>query len=234
MRSSPLRVCPRCPVLTAVVESTFTPAPARCTEMSDGPVRSADSEGALISQAKMGNGEAFAKLIHRRRRKLFQLALTITHNHEDAEDVLQEAMIKAYANLETFEGRAQFSTWLTRITINEALMKLRKRETQKYVSIDEFVDSEDGTPIPRQFEDHREDPDRLFAQQRLHETLSKAIKGLRPHSHDVFVLRELEQVSTVEAARLLSLSVTTVKTRLRRARMELRQHLASYAEASAC
>ncbi|MGZ4841763.1 MAG: sigma-70 family RNA polymerase sigma factor, partial [Candidatus Angelobacter sp.] len=110
------------------------------------------SEMALVQAAKKGDLEAFSELVRRYDRNVFRIAQHITHNEEDAQDVVQDAFLKAYQNLEQFQGNSKFYTWLVRIAVNEALMRLRKRRNDRTVSLDEDVETEDGS-IPREVAD---------------------------------------------------------------------------------
>ena len=154
----------------------------------------------------------------------------MTRNQEDAEDARQEAMLKAFLHLDRFEGRSRFSTWVTRIAMNEALMKLRSRRSGKQVSLDEMVDAGDSEVLVRKVSKPNEHPDQIYARRELQETLAEAIADLQPQSQRVFVLRALEQRSTSETAKVLKVSPTAVKSRFRRARLQLRQRLADRAK----
>jgi RNA polymerase sigma-70 factor (ECF subfamily) len=182
------------------------------------------SEATLLEEAKAGNGEAFASLVSNCQRSVYQTTLRMTRNHEDAEDARQEAMLKAYANLHRFQGRSRFSTWLMRIAMNEALMKLRKRNTRQ-ISLEEAVEDRDLRLLTMEIPDTTEHPEKLYARKEMLKTLVEAIESLRPRARDVFVLREMEQLSTIETAKALGISINSVKTRLRRARRELRDRL---------
>jgi RNA polymerase sigma-70 factor (ECF subfamily) len=184
----------------------------------------ADDEAALVSAAKGGDAAAFTELVNRYERKIFRLAQNITQNREDAEDVMQDAFLKAYEHLGEFQGDSRFYTWLVRITVNEALMKLRKRRPGHF-SIDEAVETDDSDLMPRELTDWGPSPEQRFAQRQLQEVLSGAIDSLDPAFSIVFVLRDLEELSTEETAQILGLSVPAVKSRLLRARMKLRQRL---------
>ncbi len=186
---------------------------------------STNNEMALLADAQAGDSEAFNHLIKNNSRTVYQVAMKITRNHEDAEEVLQEALFKAYTNLGRFQGRSRFSTWLTRIAINEALMKLRKRRPGREVSLDQAIETNDQSVVPREHEDPGVHPEKRYAQRELQEILSQAIDDLQPRCRAIFVLRELEELSTAEAARTLRVSVTAVKSRLRRARLQLRERL---------
>src|SRR5256714_10102800 len=185
------------------------------------------SELPLVLAAKKGDLEAFSELVKRYDRNIFRIAQHITHNEEDAQDVVQDAFLKAYQNLEQFQGNSKFYTWLVRIAVNEALMKLRRRKTSKTVSIDEDVETEEGS-MPREVADWGPNPEQLYGQSELGDILQKTIQGLPQSFRTVFVLRDIEGLSTEETAEMLSLSVPAVKSRLLRARLQLRERLNRY------
>ena len=185
------------------------------------------SEMALVQAAKKGDLEAFSELVRRYDRNVFRIAQHITHNEEDAQDVVQDAFLKAYQNLEQFQGNSKFYTWLVRIAVNEALMKLRRRRSDKTVSIDEDVETEEGS-MPREVADWSPNPEQLYGQSELSDILKKTIQGLPPGFRTVFVLRDVEGLSTEETAEMLSLSIPAVKSRLLRARLQLRERLSKY------
>ena len=182
-----------------------------------------DDEAALVSAAKAGDVSAFEELVNRYERKIFRLGMNITQNREDAEDVMQDAFLKSYQNLDRFQGDSRFYTWLVRIAVNEALMKLRKRRPNQ-VSLDEpLTDSED--PLFREIEDWGPSPEQRFAQTELNEILTQVIGELDPIFRVVFQLRDAEGISTEETAQILGISVPAVKSRLLRARLKLRERL---------
>ncbi|HEV3037738.1 MAG TPA: sigma-70 family RNA polymerase sigma factor [Candidatus Angelobacter sp.] len=185
------------------------------------------SELGLVAAAKKGDLEAFSELVKRYDRNVFRIAQHITHNEEDAQDVVQEAFLKAYQNLEQFQGNSKFYTWLVRIAVNEALMKLRRRRSDKTVSLDEDVVTDEGT-MPREVADWSPNPEQLYGQSELGDILKKTIQGLPPGFRTVFVLRDVEGLSTEETAEMLGLSIPAVKSRLLRARLQLRERLAKY------
>ena len=187
----------------------------------------ATQELALVEAAKAGDVQAFEQLIKRYDRNVFRIAQHITQNREDAEDVLQDAFLKAYENLDQFQGNSKFYTWLVRIAVNESLMKLRKRRTGKTVSIDEDIQTEEGS-MPREIADWSPTPEQLYGQSELADILKKTINGLPPGFRTVFVLRDVEGLSTEETAEMLDLSVPAVKSRLLRARLQLRERLNRY------
>src|SRR5499425_1426831 len=184
-------------------------------------------EMALVQAAKGGDVAAFEELVRRYDRNVFRIAQHITQNHEDAEDVVQDAFLKAFQNLQNFQEQSKFYTWLVRIAVNEALMKLRRRRTGKMVSLDEDVKTEDDS-VPREVADWSPNPEQQYSQAELHEILSKTIQGLPPSFRTVFVLRDVEGLSTEEAAEALDLSIPAVKSRLLRARLQLRERLSRY------
>ena len=187
----------------------------------------ADDELALVHAAKAGDMSAFEKLVQRYDRNVFRIANHITRNTEDAEDVVQDAFLKAYQNLDRFQENSKFYTWLVRIAVNEALMKLRRRKSDRTVSIDQDVETEEDT-IPREIADWSPNPEQLYGTDELRDILQKTIQGLPPGFRTVFVLRDVEGLSTEETAEALDLSVPAVKSRLLRARLQLRERLSRY------
>ena len=182
-----------------------------------------DDEPILVAAAKSGDVAAFETLVGRYERKIFRLTQNITQNREDAEDSMQEAFLKAFEHLPEFEGNSRFYTWLVRIAVNQALMKLRRRRPN-VVSLDEEIDAGDDM-MPRDVEDWGPSPADRYAQTELADILSKAIGELDPSFRTVFQLRDIEELSTEETAEALDLSVPAVKSRLLRARLKLREKL---------
>jgi RNA polymerase sigma-70 factor, ECF subfamily len=181
-------------------------------------------ESVLVSQAREGDTQAFGELVRRYEGKIFRLAQHITQNREDAEDVLQETFLKAYEHLEQFQGQSKFYTWVVRIAVNQALMKLRRRKTDKSVSLDETIDTGEDT-IVREIAAWDENPEQRFSREEIGQILESAIQDLEPPYRSVFVLRDMEELSTEETAEALGLSVPAVKSRLLRARLQLREKL---------
>jgi RNA polymerase sigma-70 factor (ECF subfamily) len=184
-------------------------------------------EMALVHAAKAGDVSAFESLVKKYDRNVFRIANHITHNREDAEDVVQDAFLKAYENLEQFQGQSKFYTWLVRIAVNEALMKLRKRRPERMVSLDEDVKTEDDS-LPREVADWSPNPEQQYSQAELKDILTRTIQGLPPGFRTVFVLRDVEGLSTEETAEALDLSIPAVKSRLLRARLQLRDRLSRF------
>jgi RNA polymerase sigma-70 factor, ECF subfamily len=199
-----------------------TPPPAESTV----PLSEMD-DAALVAQTQAGNLDAFTELVGRHDRKILRLARHITGNEEDAEDVLQESFLNAYSHIGTFAGNSKFYTWLVRITVNQALMKLRKRKTGKEVSLDEPVQGETDDLV-REIAVWDETPERTYSQEEMRRILDEAIESLEPIYRTVFVLRDVEELSTEETAQTLEISVPAVKSRLLRARLQLREKLTKY------
>ncbi len=182
---------------------------------------------ALIAKVKAGDLSAFEQLMRQYDRQIFRIALHITQNREDAEDIVQDTFFKAFQKLEQFQGNSKFYTWLVRIAVNESLMRLRKRKSQKTVSMDEDIQTEEGS-IPRDFADWMPNPEQNYNQAELADILRRTIKGLPPGFRTVFALRDIDGLSTEETAQALGLSVPAVKSRLLRARLQLRERLSRY------
>src|SRR6516165_107980 len=155
-----------------------------------------DNEDVLVAEARAGNAESFSRLVNQYDRNIYRLALNMTGNEEDAEDVLQESFLKAYTNLGQFQGDSRFYTWLVRIAVNEALMKLRKRRRASWVSLDEPQETDDKSLIPREVEDWAENPEQMYAKAELQDILNRATEKLEPQFRTVFVLRDVEEFST--------------------------------------
>ena len=185
------------------------------------------TELALVKAAQKGDVGAFEQLIKKYDRNVFRIANHITQNREDAEDVVQDAFLKAYQKLDQFQGNSKFYTWIVRIAVNEALMKLRKRKSDKLVSMDEDVETDEGT-ITREFADWSPNPEQQYNQAELNDILGRTIQGLPTSFRTVFVLRDVEGLSTEETAEMLGLSVPAVKSRLLRARLQLRERLSRH------
>ncbi len=179
---------------------------------------------ALVARARVGDARAFSDLVSRYDRKIFRLARHITNSDEDAEDVLQETFLKAYEHLDGFQGNAKFYTWLVRIAVNESLMKLRKRKSDRTVSLDEPAENGDE-PMVREIAVWDGNPEQQYSSEELRSILDKAIANLKPTFRTVFLLRDVEDLSTEETAAALDISVPAVKSRLLRARLELRERL---------
>jgi RNA polymerase sigma-70 factor (ECF subfamily) len=201
--------------LTGVADTNITIEPASNGELN------------LVARARRGEIEAFNDLVRRYERKIYRLAKNITQNDEDAEDVLQETFLKAYEHLGDFQGNSKFYTWLVRIAVNEALMKLRKRKADRTVPLDEPVDTGEETVV-REIAVWDEDPEQKYSQDELGKILNDAVQSLKPAFRTVFILRDIEELSTEETAQALNISVPAVKSRLLRARLQLREKLTRF------
>ncbi len=179
---------------------------------------------ALAVQAKQGDKRAFTELVDRYARRVFRVARHITKNDEDAEDVLQDTFLKAYSRLNQFEGNSKFYTWLVRIAVNEALMRMRRGKNRVTVSLDQELQTQDGS-LKRDLPADTEDPEESLGRTELREGLTEAIDSLSETYRPVFVLRDVDGLSTEETAEMLDLSISAVKSRLLRARLQLRQKL---------
>ncbi|MFZ0039076.1 MAG: sigma-70 family RNA polymerase sigma factor [Candidatus Acidiferrales bacterium] len=185
-----------------------------------------DNELELVTAARSGDVSAFETLVNRYERKIFRLGMNITGSREDAEDVMQEAFLKAYEHLPDFQGNSRFYTWLVRIAVNQALMKLRKRRPNE-TSLDQEIETGEDSFF-RDVEDWGPSPEERYRQAELQGILSEVISDLDPSFRIVFQLRDIEELSTEETAEILKLSVPAVKSRLLRARLKLRQKLNRY------
>jgi RNA polymerase sigma-70 factor (ECF subfamily) len=177
--------------------------------------------------ARAGQQDAFAEIVERYSGTIYNLALRLMNEPQEAEDVLQETFISAFRALERFEGRSRLSTWLYRIAYNAALMRLRKRRVS-VVSLDEAREMEDGELMPRQLVDWTTLPDDLLLSKEFRGTLNTALASLPESLRSVFVLRDVEGLSTAETAEALGLTETNAKVRLHRARLALRERLTAY------
>jgi RNA polymerase sigma-70 factor, ECF subfamily len=185
----------------------------------------ADPDAMLVAAARSGKPAAFEVLLERYERRIFRLAQNVTQNREDAEEVVQDAFFRAFTHLGSFQGESRFSTWLTRIAINEALIKLRRRRPT--VSLDDEGGSENDSLV-RELDDWGPSPEREYSRWELQQILSEAMGQLSPGLRLVTQLRDVEQFSTEETAQILGLSVSAVKSRSRRARLTLREILNHY------
>ena len=184
------------------------------------------NEAELIQSVCDGEREAFYELIRPYERLVYVTAISILKNPADAEEVAQEAVLKAFSNLASFRGESKFSTWLVQITYNEAKMKLRKARRHLYESIDEQQQTEEGDYWPRDFADWRPIPSELLEKDDVRQAVQNAINSLSPISREVVTLRDIQNLSIRETSTILGISEAAVKTRLHRARLLLRDSLA--------
>jgi RNA polymerase sigma-70 factor (ECF subfamily) len=189
------------------------------------PEQGTTREQELIAQVQRGQTGLFYELVRPYERRVYAAALAILRNEADAEDAAQEAMLKALANIRQFRAEARFSTWLIQITVNEALMRRRRERTRMTEAIDDHRDDE-GEYTPRDFADWREIPSEALERKEVRQKLAEALASLDRKYREVFVLRDMEQLNIQETAEALGISVASVKTRLLRARLMLRDLLA--------
>jgi RNA polymerase sigma-70 factor, ECF subfamily len=199
-------------------------APAAPSGILDGA-----DEAQLVARAKNGCPEAIEQLVGRYESRVFRLARNITSNQEDTEEVVQNAFVKAFLSLSRFRGDSRFYTWLVRIAINEALMKIRTRRFRE-LSIDDTNDSEEGEKhrVSHELQDWGPNPEQRYSQEELRRILETAITKLDPGYRIAFHLRDIEGLSPKETAQTLRLSLDTVKSRVQRARLKLRDSLDAY------
>ena len=183
----------------------------------------APTDEELVRKSKEGDERAFGELISRYESKVYSLALKMVRNPEDAEDVLQDTFLRAYRGIKSFQGASTFSTWIYRITANSALMRLRKKQLPT-VSIEDADERE--TPV--NIADWTPGPVEQLLNRELQQVMDEAIEALPPEFRQVFVLRDIEEMSNAEVADVLDLSVAAVKSRLHRARLKVRNRIAGY------
>lgn len=181
----------------------------------------------LVTRLKAGDQTAYALLVEEHANRVYRLALRMLGNEADAEDVLQETFLSAFKSIDSFQERSSVGTWLYRIATNAALMRLRRKEPVQ-VSVDEPVENDEGDLVPRQFFDFCCLPEDTLLREEAQEEMMRAVEELSPALRSVFVLRDIEGLSTEETAEALALSISAVKSRLMRARLKLRERLSHY------
>jgi len=184
------------------------------------------SELVLIERILSGERELFMELVRPYQKLVYSMAITVLKSEQEAEDVSQEALFKAFKNLSQFRGECKFSTWIIQITLNEARHLIRKQQRSRTDSIDCGMETEEGDYIPIDLADWREIPSEALERKELRTALQRAISDLKPIYRDVLVLRDIEHLSVAETAQMLSISEASVKTRLLRARLQMRDALA--------
>jgi RNA polymerase sigma-70 factor, ECF subfamily len=188
--------------------------------------RAPQEEIALIGRVCAGEKHLFYDLIQPYERSVYIAAHSVLQNEADAEDVAQEAFLKAFAHLATFRKESKFSTWLIQIAINEARMRRRKDRKSLYESMDEGRTDEDGDYFPKDFADWREIPSETLQRTELRQAIQKALASLDQKYREVFVMRDVQNISITETSETLGISEASVKTRLLRARLQMRDALA--------
>ena len=212
--------------LTTLASSTLTRETTSDgrTDATGNTIESRDT--VLIRRVIEGDSEAFYVLLKPYQRMLYASAISLLGNEADAEEVVQESVLKAYKNLSRFRGDCKFSTWLVQITINEGRMRLRKYREHLYQSLDEPQTNEDGDYTPHDFADWREIPSEALERAQVRKALQDALASLDQKYREVMILRDVNGMSTREAANLLGITEASVKTRLLRARLMMRDLLA--------
>jgi RNA polymerase sigma-70 factor, ECF subfamily len=185
-------------------------------------------ESQLIERTLSGDTEAFYELIRPHERSVYMTAFSVLRNSAEAEDVAQESMLKSFRYLSKFRGEAKFATWLLRITMNEARMRLRKQHRELYDSVGLRDKDDEAEYEPIEFGDWREIPSEALERKEIREILHKALASLPEIYREVIVLRDVRQLSVAEAAEVLGIGEGTVKTRLVRARLQLRDCVAPF------
>jgi RNA polymerase sigma-70 factor, ECF subfamily len=208
----------------ATIYASRAPRPSARTVFAENPLERIEAE--LIARVKGGDVEAFYEMVRPYERAVFLAALSLVKNDADAEEVAQEAILKAFKNLSRFRQEAKFSTWLIQISINEAKMKLRKDRRHLYESMEAGQQNDEGDYIPKDFADWREIPSEALEQKELRRALTDALDSLPEKYRTVLILRDVQHLSITETAQVLGLSEANVKTRLCRARLQMRDSLA--------
>jgi RNA polymerase sigma-70 factor, ECF subfamily len=182
-------------------------------------------ESALIRRIQDGERGLFYELVRPYERRVYSAAFAILRNEADAEDAAQEAVLKALKNIRQFRGEARFSTWLIQITVNEARMRIRRQHSELMQPIAD-QQNEEGDYVPRDFADWREIPSEALERKEVRQKLAEALASLGEKYREVFLLRDVERLSIEETAKTLGITRASVKTRLLRARLMLRDLLA--------
>ncbi len=185
-------------------------------------------EAALIRSVCAGQKEVFHKLIHPYERGIYLTAFSILRNQADAEEVAQEALLKAFEHLDQLRSDEKFKNWLLLITVNEARMRLRKDHRNLFESIEEkAIEAEEGDFMPHQFADWRDVPFEAYEKTEIRKAVLKALESLPQKYREVFLLRDVEHLSVEETSKVLGVSTAAVKTQLHRARLQMREQLAA-------
>jgi len=191
---------------------------------SEGRSRAIDDNLPILDRILAGDRQAFREIVERHKARVYRVTFGITGNAEDAEEAMQDTFMNAYRHLDEFHGTSRFTTWLTRIAINEGLQRLRRRKPT--VPLDDLTETDDV--MPRQLEDWHDSPEKLYSKQQVRELVERAIQSLAPLYREVFVLRDMQGLTTSETAVALDVSVSNVKSRLLRARLKMRELLAPH------
>lgn len=224
LREGSLRQAPMTEDQEAAVEMGDAVAKGRELQVAAKALPVPDDE--LVRRAQAGKVEAFEELVRRYERKVYNIVYRLVGNPEDASEVLQDTFLRAYRFIEKFRFKSSFYTWLYRIATNTSLTRLRSRKTPKMVSLDEPTG--DDRTLAIEIPDYRYSPERMHERREMREALQAAVDSLPPDYRSVVVLRDLEGLSNEEVSKVLSISLSAVKSRLHRARLELRSKLEKY------
>jgi RNA polymerase sigma-70 factor, ECF subfamily len=200
--------------------------PTATIMQKDSALMAPDNDLALIQDAKEGSLTAFGELVKRHERQMFRIAYNLLHNREDAEDAVQGAFLKAFQKLIQFQAKAKFSTWLGRITLNEALTKLRRDPVRR--SSIRHEDQDEAGSLPKEIADWAPNPEMLYSVKELRNLLETNLRRLNPSLRTVFLLHDVEGLPLEDTAETLGLTLGAVKTRSWRARLQLREWLQRY------
>lgn len=212
--------------LVPAIIGAVEPPPLPETAQRAAAQKVSPEELALIERIRAGERQLFMELVRPYQKLVYSMAVSVLKSDQDAEDVAQEALFKAFKNLAQFRGECKFSTWIIQITVNEARHRLRKANRAHEESIDAGIESDEGDYIPIDLADWREIPSEALERKELRECLHRVIGSLKPIYRDVLVLRDVQHMSVAETAELLKISEASVKTRLLRARLQVRDALA--------
>ena len=197
------------------------------TEYGASPITGGEDDLALIELVLAGDHRAFEPLVRKHERRVFRVVLAVLGSVEDAEDAMQDTFVKAFRHLDQFRRDSRFTTWLTRIAVNEALQKRQARGNS--VSLQESPEVESKS-LPGRFEPWTSNPEKLYGKQEIRQLVERAIQALPPIYRETLVLRDIEEMSAEEAAGVLGITVPALKSRLLRARLLLRESLSVHFE----
>ena len=184
-----------------------------------------DEDLVLLDRILTGDAKAFEELVHRHEQRVYRVAMGVIGNHEDAEEAMQQTFLKVHQHLGGFQRSSKFATWMTRIAINEALQIRRRRRPT--VSLDDLQVSDEGV-MPKELRDWHDDPGKVYDKQQIREIVERAIQSLPTIYREAFVVRDVQGLTSEEAAAALGIGVSALKTRLLRARLMMREALAVY------
>ncbi len=195
------------------------------------PKEAKAEEEQLVKDLQAGKTESFERLATLFQKKIYALSFNLTRNAMDSEDVTQEVLLTLFKKIHTFQGKSAFSSWVYRITLNATYMKLRSRKKDQSISIEELLPSFNGSGFQQEkIQDWSENTESLLFDNETRETIQKAVDLLPDKEKVVFLLRDVEGLSTEKVSEILELTIPAVKSRLHRARLFLRKKLANYFE----